>query len=52
MWHIKNVEVIRKDGIKYENLQFIAEVLKTQITAIKMLEEEIVELKNETKRIK
>ena len=44
---LKTAEVIMKDEVddlKHENLQYIAEVLKRKIAAIKTLEEEIVEL--------
>ena len=51
---LKNAEVITKDEVddlKYENLQSIAEVLKRKTTAIKTLEEEIVELKTNAENV-
>ena len=51
---LQNAEVIMKDEVddlKYGNLQSIAEVLKRKTAAIKTLEEEIVELKTNTKNM-
>ena len=48
---LKNAKVIMKDevdGLKYEKLQSIAEVLKRKTATRKALEEEIVELETNT----
>ena len=50
---LKNAEGIMKDDdFKYENLQYIADVLKRKTAAIKTLEEEIVELENNTENMR
>ena len=52
--NLKNAEAVMKDEVndlKYENLQSIAEVLKRKTTAIKTLEEEIIELETNTENM-
>ena len=51
---LKYAEVIMEDEVwdlKYENLRSTAEVLKRKTSAIKMLEEEIVELETNTENM-